>query len=338
MNEESDVFEQSVMIADTPAIELQERALIDTQIATAHKYPRLFSKVKADMMSMATLDEETAASCFYVVPRGNKNISGPSVRLAEIAVSSYGNCRVATRIVGVESTGDAPHVVVQSAVHDLEKNVAVVIEKRRRITKKKSKNTVDEDDIQLAVNACSAIAFRDAVFKVIPGALIKNVYDAARKLAIGDAHSLAAKREVVVERLTKMGASTDRILARVNAAKIEDVDLDKLEVLIGLGTALKDGNVMLEDAFPAAPTMPEAGRAGFGFTTAAPQTADAGQKATVAADPAPAQAAAETAKPAVAAEADVDPETGQKIPPHILKSTPNLFDGTPPPPPPPAAK
>jgi hypothetical protein len=49
-----------------------------------------------------------------------------------------------------------------------------------------------------------------------------------------------------------MGAKEASILAAVGAEKIEDIDLAKLEVLIGLGTAIKDGETTLETAFPGA--------------------------------------------------------------------------------------
>lgn len=234
------------------AIEAIERASVDIQIATAKKYPRTLSKVKADMLSFATLDEETAQACFYTLPRGGKTIQGPSVRLAEIAVACYGNLRAGARPIQTVTHGEHPHVIVQAVAHDLEKNVAIQIEKRRRIVGKKSKGgAIDEDDINLAVNACGAIAFRDAVFKVVPQALIRPVYEQAKLVAIGDVKSLGKKRGQVVDRLKAMGVTEERILARVEAKKAEDIDLSKLEILIGLGTALKDGETSLEEAFPA---------------------------------------------------------------------------------------
>ena len=87
----------------------------------------------------------------------------------------------------------------------LQNNVCISVEKRRRITTKKNRDgtrrPVDEDDVQLAANAASAIAFRDAVFKVIPGALIRPVFDAAKKVAVGEVKSLAERRGKVVDRL-----------------------------------------------------------------------------------------------------------------------------------------
>lgn len=242
-------------IVERSAIESIERASVDIQIATAQKYkkhlPEMMSQVKARMITLATIDEETAASCFYTLPRGGKTIQGESVRLAEIAFSCYGNARVQARIIEVVSDGPEPHVVIQAISHDLEQNVAYSAEKRRRITKKKSKNTVDEDDIQLAVNACTAIAFRDAIFKMIPKAFIRPVMLAAKKVAIGDVKSLGSKRQTVVERLKAMGATQERILSVVSCLKIEDIGMEQLETLIGLGTALKEGDISLEEAFPA---------------------------------------------------------------------------------------
>lgn len=262
---EEQVTQVKTEIIQSNALESIERASIDMQISTAKKYPMhaptMLSKVKEDMLSLATLDEDTAAACFYTLPRGGKAIQGPSVRLAEIALNCYGNIRVAARITEVIPYGDTPHVIVQSACHDLENNVLITIEKRRRITKKRNNPNIDEDDINLAVNACTSIAYRDAAFKLIPMAIIKPVWYAAKQLAVGDIKSLTARRAQVIDRLKQMGAPEERILAVVNCRKIEDVGVEQLGQLIGLGTALKEGETTLEDAFP--PIQPEE-KAGVG--------------------------------------------------------------------------
>ena len=200
---------------------------------------------------MATLDEETAASCFYSLPRGGKNIQGPSIRLAEIALSCYGNVRAGTRIIETVVDGASPYVAIQAVCHDLQKNMAVMIEKRRRITGKKSKGgMIDEDDINLAANAGSAIAFRDAIFKVVPGMLLRPVYEAAKKVAIGDAKTLSDRRAKAIEAFPKMGVPADRVLASIGHSKIDEVTLEDLENLIGTFTAIKEGSTTIENAFP----------------------------------------------------------------------------------------
>lgn len=249
---------QQLEVIEPSAIESVSRAEIDVAISTAKKYPRDIAKVKQSMLSFATLDVETAEACFYSLPRGGKTIQGPSVRLAEIAVSCYGNLRAGSRITSVVASGEAPHVVVQAVAMDLEKNISISIEKRRRITKKKFKDAIDEDDINLAANACSAICFRDAVFKVIPLALIKPIFEASKKVAVGDAKTLSDRRIRCLETFAKMGLKRDRVLGKIECKDIEQVTLEHLETLMGLYNAIKDGEVNIDEAFPVAAPTPAA--------------------------------------------------------------------------------
>jgi hypothetical protein len=106
--------------------------------------------------------------------------------------------------------------------------------------------------IAVTGNAACSIALRNAVFRVVPRALITPVYEAAKRVAVGDVKSLTTKRAQIIARLKQMGAKDAAILAAVGADKIEDIDLARLEVLIGLGTAIKDGEITLETAFPGA--------------------------------------------------------------------------------------
>lgn len=233
-------------------LELLQNAEINQQIATAKRYPRPeLAKIKKKMLSFATLDEETAGSCFYTLRRSGGNsdeskvIQGPSVRLAEIAVSCYGNLRAASRVID----NDGRSVTAQGVCHDLENNTLVSVEVKRRITNKKGQTY--SDDMQIVTgNAANSIAFRNAVFKVIPGAIINSVYEAAKHVAVGDVSTLAAKREKIIKRFNSMGVDTPRILSAVSRVTIEAIDLDDLETLIGLGTAIKGGDTTVEDAFP----------------------------------------------------------------------------------------
>ena len=242
---------QPVEVVANDALASFERAQVDVQIATARKYPRTISKVKERMLSFATLDEETASSCFFTLParRGgdDKPIQGPSIRMAEIALASYQHIKAGSRIIN----DDGKFLTAQAVVHDLENNVAVSIEVRRRVTSKSGARYSD-DMIAVTGNAACSIALRNAVFRVVPRALITPVYEAAKRVAVGDVKSLTSKRAQIIARLKQMGAKEAAILAAVGAEKIEDIDLAKLEVLIGLGTAIKDGEITLETAFPGA--------------------------------------------------------------------------------------
>lgn len=239
-------------------IEAIERANIDIQIATAKKYPRSLARVKNDILSTATLDEETAESCFYVLPargsEGGKPIQGASVRLAEIAVSCFGNIKAGARII----SNDGNFVTAQGICHDVEKNVSVSVEVRRSIKGKNGK-TYSDNMIQVTSQAACAIAYRNAVFKVVPLALVKPALDKAMQLAKGDIKSLSERRGIMVDKFAKLGITKERLAERVGKQSIDEITLDDLQTLTGCYNALKDGEAVVDDIFP--PTKKEAPKA-----------------------------------------------------------------------------
>jgi hypothetical protein len=99
-------------------------------------------------------------------------------------------------------------------------------------------------------NAACSIALRNAAYRVIPLALITPVYDAAKKLAVGDVKSLVQRRADCLNHFAKLGISKERVCAAVECRAVEDIGLEHLETLIGYATALKDGEVKIDDVFP----------------------------------------------------------------------------------------
>lgn len=244
------------IVTDTSAIMQMEKASIDIQIATARRYPRQLSLVKQKMLSFATLDEEIAAGCFYTLPgrKGGdgKPLQGPSVRLAEIALSCYQHLRAGSRII----SDDGAFITAQGVVHDLENNVFISVENKRRVTNKEGKRYSD-DMVATTCNAACSLALRNAAFRVIPMALIKPVYDAARRLAIGDAKSLVQRRAGSVDHFAKMGVPKEKVCEVLGLRAVEDIQLDHLEKLIGYATAIKDGDATIDSVFYQSPETEE---------------------------------------------------------------------------------
>ena len=88
-----------IAVVAQESLSLITKAEIDVQISTAKAFPRSLKQFQDRAMSMATFSEEIAASCSYALPRGGKSLEGPSVRLAEIIVSSFGNIRSGARVI-----------------------------------------------------------------------------------------------------------------------------------------------------------------------------------------------------------------------------------------------
>jgi hypothetical protein len=232
----------SISVGSGTAIAREE---IICQLDAAHRYPRSVSRFLKESCGLATLTREVAESCMYSLPRAGKAIVGPSVRLAEIVASSYGNLQVGSRIVAVEEK----EVVAQGLAWDIERNVRCVTEVRRRITNKFGKR-YDDDMITVTGNAAASIALRNAIYRVVPRAYVDSIFEKVRKVAIGDATTLSATREKVLSRLLKMGVTQDRVLARLEIRGVDDITAEHLEALIGFGTAIKDGGTSVDEAFP----------------------------------------------------------------------------------------
>lgn len=222
------------------------RSDVEAQIAAAHMFPRNIKRFLKDAQGMVTMTRSVAKSCLYALPRAGKVIPGPSVRLAEISASAYGNLHIAARVMEAE----AKEVVSQGVCWDLEKNVRITIEARRRITDR-SGNRYNDDMITMTGNAAASVGLRNAVFRVIPRSYIDWIYDKARTCAIGDGQTLPEQRDDAFATLLKMGITEDRVLLRVGRPSVQDVTLADLEILVGLMSAIRDGGERAEKMFPA---------------------------------------------------------------------------------------
>src|SRR5262245_51611052 len=232
-------------VEGTDVLESLTRGEIDQQIRTAKAWPRSIKKFQTEAREMACLSADVAASCIYALPRGGKTIQGPSARMAEIVMSAWGNCRSGARTIAE----DERFVTAQGFFHDLERNVAVTFEVRRRVTDSRGK-TYNDDMISVTANAACSIALRNAVFKGVPKAFWQPVYEAARKTAIGEAKSLTDTRNKMIDQFGKMGVTVDRILAALDKPGIEDIGEDEIIILRGAYSSLMEGEFTTEQVFP----------------------------------------------------------------------------------------
>lgn len=217
---------------------------IDTQIATAQKYPRSIKQFQHEALEMATLNEEIASACMYSLPRGGKPIEGPSARFAELVLSAWGNSRAGARVIGE----DDRFVTVQGAFFDLQRNVAITYETKRRITDKAGRKFKD-DMVGVTANAACSIALRNAILKGIPKAFWQTIYQESRKAAIGNVKTLAGRRADMLAYFAKMGVQPQQIFDLLEIGGEADITLDHLATLKGMATALKEGDSNIETMF-----------------------------------------------------------------------------------------
>jgi hypothetical protein len=223
------------------------RQELDTQITTAKMYPRNVEAFLHDSYAMVTLDQETAESCIYALPRKNKKgeqIKGESVRLAEIVASCWGNLHAATRIV----ENDGRTITAEAVAWDLEKNLKIAKQVQRSIVKSDGK-TYGQDMQVVTGNAASSIALRNAILSVVPRSFVKKIYETAVNFAIGDKTKINQKINSFLERFKEMGIEESKILAYFNLKNREEITRAVIEEMIGIGTAIKEKTLPIDKAF-----------------------------------------------------------------------------------------
>ena len=237
-----------IEIKQADVLQAINKSEIDIQVATAKQYPRNIPDVLNKISTYATMDTETAADCFYVLRRsgsgGSTTVEGLSVRMAEIIAGAWGNLRVQTRIVG----NDGRTITAQGICHDLETNVAVSVEVKRRITDKYGK-TYSEDMQVVTGNAASAIAFRNAVLKVVPKAVTKRVIEGVKQVALGQSLDLETSRQKMLEYFGKLGVTKEMILDYLNLKKVEEIDKEAVFELRATANAIKEGTTTVKETF-----------------------------------------------------------------------------------------
>lgn len=233
------------------ALSKLERASIDMQISTAHQYPRSISKFKENSLALVTLDEETAASCLYRRPVGKDKhgketyAEGMSIRMAEIVAATYGNLRVGTRLI--EST--PRYVVVQGVAHDLESNYLSTAECKESTVDKFGRPYSERMRVVIE-KAAAAKARRDAIFAVVPRSSAKFLELAAKNLLFGNASSISKWRTRISEWVKTLGIDTARVWKALGIDGPDDLKQTEIEELTGIKTALQNGDISLDDAFP----------------------------------------------------------------------------------------
>ncbi|WP_337640147.1 hypothetical protein [Prevotella sp.] len=243
-----DAYEVTQVQHDQNIIQLDtiERANVDSQIATAKQYPRDLRRAINNSIAMATLDVPTAQSCGYALPRGGKPITGPSVHLAKLIVSNYGNIRAEAKVVQITDK----QVISRGTCWDLENNVATAFEVRRSIVGRTGQRFSD-DMITVTGNAANSIAYRNAVFSVIPRAITDKVYQAAQRCITGDLSDedkIIARRKKCIDYFKdEFGITEQEVVMLCGKKTVNQIKANEIALLLGITQSLTDGDTTVDE-------------------------------------------------------------------------------------------
>jgi hypothetical protein len=245
---ENEFESPQVEVVPVSIIESQEKAVSDSRVSVAKQYPRNIARAKTNIVTIVQMDKETAESCSYSLPRDGKTISGPTIALANIVMQQYGNLSVDAKIVNIGDTT----LTVQASAWDMENNTAVRHEVIRKITNKIGKR-FSEDMIVLTANAAMSIAKRNVIFGIIPKPVWFAGYQAAQRLIVGDIstdEALSVRRREIVDKLMAAYDVTEKdVLNVLGFNSLNQIKGDHLQVLIGIGVSIRDGDTTVEQVF-----------------------------------------------------------------------------------------
>jgi hypothetical protein len=258
---DSEVIEKVSVPAliDNQTLSVIEKAQIDTQIATARTYPRSIKLAIDNILTLATLDEETAEECIYALPRSGKPIRGPSVRLAEIIAQCWGNNRVDARVVQIDRVNKV--IVAEGTYMDLESNTATRSSVQRRISDKKG-SLFNDDMITVTGNAAGSIARRNAILAGVPKGVWRKAVVAAELIIKGDAKTLVERRDQAVKAFAMFGLAPEQVFQIIGVKGLDDIALDDLATMRVIFAALKNKEQTVEELLRVnAPTRQRVGAA-----------------------------------------------------------------------------
>ena len=161
---------------------------IQSAIIIARKFPRN-EKACFQKLMLAAMRTSFAEDAMYSFPRGDKNVTGPSVNLAREAARLWGNIRFGLYVV----RDDEETRLIRGFAYDVESNVKVEVEDdfkkliQRKVKGGKPGETEwlipDERDLRELTNRRGAILLRNALLSVMPKDLIEDaLYQCSKTL------------------------------------------------------------------------------------------------------------------------------------------------------------
>lgn len=231
---------------------------LNSSILIAKSFPRDLEKCIERIENFVSRDEETAQSCFYTLTRGKGDkettFSGPSIRLAEICASFWGNLHLGSYFV----SNNGERVVSSGECWDTENNFKVTTEVSKSIMGKFGRYSPDMQEVTAA--AAASMALRNAVFKVIPRIIVEKTLKIAMDVAVNGNKKedvtvkFEKRRALALERIQGLGINLNNVLAFFNKQSVNEIDSEELKIIIGVGTSVKDGMLSAKEAFIPHPT------------------------------------------------------------------------------------
>jgi len=238
----------------TPDINSQTHQMVSRQtqevqgaIFMAKQFPRdeyaAIGRIER-MCERSSLAEQAT----YSYPRGGKQVTGPSIRLAEAIAQAWGN--IDCGVIELENKNGASELMAYA--WDLETNTRVTKMfkvKHVRDTKKGSSALTDSRDIYEATANFGARRLRACILSVIPGDVVERAVEVCKETVTNKDKTPIADRIKKLEKAFKELSINRDQLEEYAQRNLNEFGRDEIFALQGVYKAIRDGQAKAEDYF-----------------------------------------------------------------------------------------
>lgn len=247
--------ELSVQDGFAPAKNTQTEMMISRQaqevqaaMVVAKKFPRdeflAIEKIKKTCQRVSLAEQ-----AIYSYPRGGKNVTGPSIRLAEAIAQNWGN--IDYGVIELEQKGGASEMMAYA--WDLETNTRVTkifgVE-HKRDTKKGSYRLEDSRDIYEATANFGARRMRACILGVVPGDVVDMAMDECKAtISRGNGEPMQERIKKLQKAFMNDFGINKEQLEGYTGYNLGEFGEEEIFNLKGVYKALRDGQAKIEDYF-----------------------------------------------------------------------------------------
>ncbi len=244
------------------------RAENETQQAMSQQKPRDIQDLTNKAMAELRAFPQFAKKAYYSIPYKDRSgddgektvlVEGPSIKAANALARNWGNNASGFRVTGA----DDERILIQGVFLDYETNVrkTAEISVSRKAWSKKFNKTIPlrEDRLNMAIQAGGSKAVRNAILNGLPVGLVDGYFAEAKRIAASGGKApetgpsnvadIQAEMKQCLKAFENLGVDNTTIANYVSAHP-ELADEEAVTAhLIGLLTAIQDGQVNPEDVF-----------------------------------------------------------------------------------------
>jgi len=224
----------------------REIASIQGMVFMAKQYPR---NEQVAMLRIAKSCERIglASQAVYSFPKGNQQVEGPSIRLAETLAQSWGNIDFGIRELE-QKDGES---IVESYAWDLETNTRqskIFTVPHVLHTKSGNRTLKDPRDIYEMVANNGARRLRACILGVIPGDIVDMAVEKCSETMIKNTKTDAETVSRLLAAFAVYGVTQKMIEVKIGR-KFESVTVHQISDLRKIYSSIKDGIATASDCF-----------------------------------------------------------------------------------------